>query len=110
MNDRTRIIEESRPLEIAYRTVATQGDSEVPQDAEASVDYHYICFARSSETNHVYELDGDRIGPIDRGILIPENEDMLGEGVLEYIRTNFFQRYQHENSSFNLMALVTADM
>jgi ubiquitin carboxyl-terminal hydrolase L3 len=107
-SDRALMLENSESLETAYRTVAIQGDSEVPEDAEAEVDYHYICFARSSENNHVFQLDGDRSGPIDRGVLVSQDEDMLGEGMLDHIRA-FMKRYEHENMSFNLMALVTAD-
>jgi ubiquitin carboxyl-terminal hydrolase L3 len=105
-SERALLLESSELLEDAYRNVAMQGDSEVPEDAEEEVDYHYICFVCSSENNHVYELDGDRIGPIDRGVLVNEYEDMLGQGMLAHIRT-FMRRYEHENTNFNLMALVT---
>ena len=105
-SERALLLESSELLEDAYRNVAMQGDSEVPEDAEEEVDYHYICFVCSSENNHVYELDGDRIGPIDRGVLVDEYGDMLGQGMLAHIRT-FMKRYEHENTNFNLMALVT---
>lgn len=105
-NGRALVLENSEFLEDAYRNIAMQGDSEVPEDAKEEVDYHYICFVCSSENNHVYELDGDRIGPVDRGVLNDKDEDMLGQGMLAHIRT-FMRRYEHENTSFNLMALVT---
>jgi ubiquitin carboxyl-terminal hydrolase L3 len=78
----------------------------VPDDPEEEVDYHYICFA-SGSNGHVYELDGDRNGPVDRGILLGDSEDMMGEGMLAYVRA-FMRRYEHENMSFNLMALTEA--
>lgn len=107
-NERALLLENSDFLEEAYRNIAIQGDSAVPEDAEEEVDYHYICFVSSSENNHVYELDGDRQGPVDRGTVIARDEDMLGQGMLAHIRT-FIRRYQHENIGFNLMALVVSD-
>jgi ubiquitin carboxyl-terminal hydrolase L3 len=106
-SEQTLLLEDSEFLEGAYRSVAIQGDSAVPEDAEAEVDYHYICFVCSDENHHVYQLDGDRIGPIDRGVLFPEGEDLLGEGMRLYLRS-FTKRYEEENMSFNLMALVAS--
>ena len=37
--------------------------------AEDEVDFHYVCFVKSSKTGHLYELGGDRKGPVDHGIL-----------------------------------------
>jgi len=108
VNERALLLENSDFLEEAYRNIAMQGDSAVPEHVEEEVDYHYICFFSSSESNHVYELDGDRLGPVDRGTIIAQDEDMLGQGMLAYIRA-FMRRYQHENIGFNLIALVVSD-
>jgi len=101
------MLENSEFLEDAYRTVAMQGDSAVPDNPEDEVDFHYICFVRSIENQHVYELDGDRSGPVDIGLIMGEDEDMLGPGMLAHVK-EFMRRYEHENIIFNLMALVTA--
>lgn len=78
----------------------------MPNNPEEEVDYHYICFT-SASNGHVYELDGDRNGPVDRGVLLGDGEDMMGEGLLAHVRA-FMRRYEHENMSFNLMALTEA--
>jgi ubiquitin carboxyl-terminal hydrolase L3 len=78
----------------------------VPDDPEEEVDYHHICFA-SGSNGHVYELDGDRNGPVDRDVLLGDGGDMMGEDMLAHIRA-FTRRYEHENMSFNLMVLTEA--
>lgn len=52
------------------------------------------------------DLDEDRIKPVNRGRILLKREDMLGPRMLAYVRA-FMNRYEHENTRFNLMALVT---
>lgn len=52
-----------------YKTVALQGDSEVRANPEDEVDFHYVCFVKSHRNDHLYELDGNRKGPVDWGLL-----------------------------------------
>ena len=102
--DRAKVIERSEEIESAYRTTALQGDSEVPVNAEDEVDFHYVCFVKSSKEGHLYELDGDRKGPIDRGIL-EAGEDVLSGRGLSIIQ-NFISREKGANINFGLLALV----
>lgn len=81
-----------------------QGQSAVPENAEDDVDYHYICFVKSQSTGHLYELDGDRKGPVDLGFL-PPDEDLLGSSVLRVVK-DFIARENGQNPNFSLMALV----
>ena len=55
-DDRAKAIEDSEEIESAYRIAALQGDSEVPENAEDEVDFHYdyVCFVKSSKTGHLY--------------------------------------------------------
>lgn len=62
-----------------------------------------MCFVQSPKTGHVYELDGDRKGPVDRGLLLGPDEDMLAEGGLRIVM-EFIER--EGNFNFSLMALV----
>lgn len=110
-------MESSQELELAYSLAAAQGDTAAPTDAEADVDYHYVCFAESHINGHIYELDGDRKGPIVRGVVLKPDEDMLAEGGLTIV-TEFMESARREvergepgeDVAFNLMALVrTAD-
>ena len=79
----------------------------MPDNAEEEVDFHFVCFVKSSKNGHIYELDGDRKGPVDRGILSRPDEDMLAEGCLNIVR-EFIQRENDVNFNFSLMALMVA--
>jgi ubiquitin carboxyl-terminal hydrolase L3 len=94
-------LEDSPELETHYTKAAMQGDSSVPESAEDEVDFHYITFVKKSD-GAVYELDGDRTGPVERG-QGKASEDVWDGGldaVKEYINR------EGENVSFSLMALV----
>ena len=78
----------------------------MPENAEDEVDFHYVCFVKSSKTGHLYELDGDRKGPVDHGIL-GAAEDILSGGALSIIQ-KFIGRENGQNVNFSLLALVSA--
>ncbi|KAL9094963.1 MAG: hypothetical protein Q9165_002913 [Trypethelium subeluteriae] len=101
-SERADALEASHEVEEAHRKAAMQGQSSVPEDAAAEVDYHYICFVKSG--GRLFELDGDRKGPIDRGSLVAD-EDVLGESSMQIIR-EFIRREHGQNLNFSLMALV----
>lgn len=101
--DRAELVESSNALESAHQSAATEGSSEVP-DAEADVDLHYICFVKSLKNNHLYELDGGRKGPLDRGNLGPDN-DVLSEEALKIVK-RFIERERGENLNFSMVALA----
>jgi ubiquitin carboxyl-terminal hydrolase L3 len=84
--ERAAVLEGDELLESEYHTVALQGDSDVPDNPEDEVDFHYVCFVKSHRNHHLYLLDGDRKGgPIDLGHL-GENSDALSNEVLERVR------------------------
>jgi ubiquitin carboxyl-terminal hydrolase L3 len=103
---RAQELENSEELEAAYKSAALQGDSEVPTNAEDEVDYHFICFARSSRTGLVYELDGDRKGPVTTSICLQAEKDILCEGVVKLVK-GLMEREQSD--AFGLMALVRSE-
>jgi ubiquitin carboxyl-terminal hydrolase L3 len=104
---RALVLEDSASLEAAHGAVAVKGDSEVPQSAEDEVDFHYICFVKSKANGHLYELDGDRKGPLDRGLVDSAAPDgVLGPEAFDVIR-QFMSLEQKGNINFNLMALVS---
>ena len=75
-----------------------------PTNAEDEVDFHFVCFVKSNKNSRIYELDGDRKCPIDKGILLV-GDDMLAENGLNIVR-DFIQRERSGSVGFNLMALV----
>lgn len=101
---RAQVLEESGELESAYREVALQGDSAVPGNAEDDVDFHYTCFVKSGRSDHLYEMDGDRKGPIDRGAL-GVGDDVLCDAGLKIVK-DFVQQEGGANLNFSLLALV----
>jgi ubiquitin carboxyl-terminal hydrolase L3 len=101
---RTSYLENSVELERVYKEVAVQGISRVAENAEDEVDYHFVCLVKSHKNGHLYELDGDRKGPIDRGLVLASEEDMLASGGLSVIR-EYIER-EKGNCAFGLMALV----
>lgn len=105
--ERSSVLESSAELEDVYAAVATQGTSRVPDNAEDEVDFHYVCFVKSRSNGRLYELDGDRKGPIDRGLVLGPDEDVLAPGGLNVIRE--YMERERGNTNFNLMALVRRD-
>jgi ubiquitin carboxyl-terminal hydrolase L3 len=103
-HQRALALEDSKDLEAAHAHAAKRGDTVVPVNAEDEVDFHYICFVPSHRNNHVYEMDGDKKGPVDTGLALNDGEDLLSKGV-SLVR----EVIQHEGGSdlnFSLMALV----
>ncbi|KAL2880246.1 ubiquitinyl hydrolase 1 [Colletotrichum sp. CLE4] len=98
------VLEGSQELEDAYAAIATKGDTTAPQSAEEEVYFHYICFVKSPDTGHLYELDGDRKGPVDRGIPNEEEKVDLGPKSVDIVR-NFIQQGR-ESIGFSLLALT----
>ncbi len=52
-------------------------------------------------------MDGNKNGPIDKDVLLKEDEDLFSEGGLSLVR-QFIQREQGGNPNFSLMALTPA--
>ena len=102
--DRSKVIEDSEEIESAYRTTALLEDSVVPENTEDEVDFHYVCFVKSSKTDHLYELDGDRKGPVDHDML-KGGGDLLSGGALTVIQ-KFIWREKGANVNFSLLALT----
>jgi len=98
-------LEVDSALEKAYTQVARVGDTEAPANAQDEVDYHYICFVKSHENGHAYQLDGDRKQPVDLGPMVID-EDVLSDRCLDVIRS--MTASEEGNVNFSLMALVPA--
>ncbi|AEO69279.1 uncharacterized protein THITE_2053585, partial [Thermothielavioides terrestris NRRL 8126] len=73
-------------LEEAYTKVSSQDTSRVPDNAEDEVDFHYVGSAKSQNTRRVPELDDDRRGPTDKGLVLGLEEHVLAPGGVNVIR------------------------
>jgi len=86
---RANLLEESESLEAAHASAAQQGDTTAPQ-LEEEVDIHFVCFVKSPN-GHLWEMDGTRKGPLDRGALSAD-EDVLSEKALDLGPRRFLKR------------------
>jgi ubiquitin carboxyl-terminal hydrolase L3 len=104
-HERALALEGSKELEAAHASAALQGDTAVPASAEDEVDFHYVCFIKS-RSGRLYEMDGGKKGPVDKGIVLGD-QDLLEEEALGLIR-EYIQREGSGNLNFSLMALTEA--
>jgi len=80
--ERAKLLEDSDVLEAAHHAAAVSGDTAAPDlGAAERLGNHFIAFVKGKD-GHLWELEGSRKGPLDRGIL-GESEDVLSEKALE---------------------------
>lgn len=88
--ERADLLYTSKSLENAHASAAAKGDTAAPE-AEASIDLHFVAFVKDPKTGNVWELDGRRKGPLNRGHL-PEDKDLLSEEGQELGVRSFLKR------------------
>ena len=101
---RADLLYDSEALENAHQAAASVGDTAAPA-ADSDIDLHYVCFVKS-EKNHLWELDGRRKGPLNRGELAPD-EDVLSERALELGVRSFIKREAEAGGGELRFSLVT---
>ncbi len=102
---RARLLETSSTLAAAHASAASQGDTAAPE-ASTKVDLHYVAFVKSKE-NNLWELDGGRKGPLNRGKLGQE-DDLLCEKAIEMGPMKFLKREEEKAEGelrFSIVAL-----
>ncbi|KAH9881993.1 hypothetical protein J1614_001164 [Plenodomus biglobosus] len=102
--ERADLLYESEALESAHQDAATGGDTSAPA-AEDHVDLHYVCFVKSAK-NSLWELDGRRKGPLNRGQLAAD-EDVLSERALDLGVRSFLKRESEAGGGDLRFSLVT---
>ncbi|KAH9874541.1 hypothetical protein IAQ61_003730 [Plenodomus lingam] len=102
--ERADLLYESEALESAHQDAATGGDTSAPA-AEDHVDLHYVCFVKSGK-NHLWELDGRRKGPLNRGELAAD-EDVLSERALDLGVRSFLKRESEAGAGDLRFSLIT---
>ncbi|KAL8730704.1 MAG: hypothetical protein Q9166_003896 [cf. Caloplaca sp. 2 TL-2023] len=100
---RARLIETSPSIARAHASAAAQGDTAAPS-ADQNVDLHFVAFVKSAE-NNLWELDGRRKGPLNRGELGVE-DDLLAEKALDLGVRRFIKRETEGDGRFSLVALA----
>ncbi|GKT59499.1 ubiquitin carboxyl-terminal hydrolase [Colletotrichum tofieldiae] len=99
---RAQLLENTPSLATAHREAASQGATEAPE-ASDDVDLHYVCFVRG-EDGTLWELDGRRKGPLNRGQL-DAGEDVLSEKALTWGPRKFLER-EGADLRFSAVALA----
>lgn len=103
--ERANLLYESQALENAHQTAATTGDTTAPS-ANDKVDLHFVTFVKT-EDNHLWEMDGRRRGPLDRGLL-DEDEDVLSEKALGLGVRAFMKRENDAGGDLRFSLIVLA--
>ncbi|KAI4244564.1 MAG: hypothetical protein LQ352_006783 [Teloschistes flavicans] len=99
---RAKLLETSPAIARAHASAAAQGDTAAP-NAEDNVDLHFVAFVKSAK-NNLWELDGGRKGPLNRGQL-SDADDALSEEALDLGVRKFLKR-EGGDMRFSLVALA----
>ncbi|KAI0103790.1 ubiquitin carboxyl-terminal hydrolase, family 1 [Nemania sp. FL0031] len=99
--DCATILENDTELESKYKAVAQMGNTEAPENPEDEVDFHYVCFVKSTSKDNLFLLDGDRNGPVDQGLLA--EDDLLSEKGIRVLKE--FIRSHDNGGHFSLLGL-----
>ncbi|KAL8760942.1 MAG: hypothetical protein Q9184_002910 [Pyrenodesmia sp. 2 TL-2023] len=104
-SSRAQLLETSPSIAQAHASAASGGDTTAPS-AEADIDLHFVAFVKSAN-NNLWELDGRRKGPLNRGKLADE-DDVLAEKALDLGVRRFLRREEELGGDlrFSLMALA----
>lgn len=82
MAERAKVLEDSEAFETAHAEAVLLGDSPVPAtSSEDRSGQHFVAFVKAGD-GHLWELEGGRKGPLDRGLL-GEDEDVLSAKAVE---------------------------
>ncbi|KAH8594532.1 hypothetical protein B0O99DRAFT_625166 [Bisporella sp. PMI_857] len=102
--ERADLLYNSQALENAHQGAASAGQSNAPA-AEDDIDLHYVCFVKD-EKNNLWELDGRRKGPLNRGAL-GESEDVLSDKALDLGPRKFLAREAEAGGGELRFSLIT---
>ncbi|KAF1994368.1 cysteine proteinase [Amniculicola lignicola CBS 123094] len=81
MAERADVLVDSEAFEIAHKEAAYMGDTKAPDDGHDHLGQHFVAFVKGKD-GHLWELEGSRKGPLDRGLLA-EDEDVLSAAAVE---------------------------
>lgn len=82
MWERAKVLEDSDAFEKAHFEAAKLGDTETPTPvSKEHSGQHFVAFVKAKD-GHLWELEGGRMGPLDRGLL-GEDEDVLSPAAVE---------------------------
>jgi len=103
MKERADLLYNSDMLEQAHQEAAQTGDSKSPTSHER-VGYGFTAFVKGKD-GHLWELEGRRNGPLDRGVLA-EDEDVLSENALRMGPLRIINQEKAVEGRFSCLALT----
>lgn len=81
MTERAQMLYDSKEFEDAHQSVAEMGDTKAPLNEDGvHLGQHFVAFVKAN--GRLWELEGGRMGPLDRGSF-GEDEDVLCERALK---------------------------
>jgi ubiquitin carboxyl-terminal hydrolase L3 len=104
--ERADLLYNSEELERFHKAAAQTGDSR-PPTIDEDVLYAFTAFVKGKD-GHLWELEGWRKGPMDRGALA-EDEDVLSTKALELGPLRIINREKASEGRFSVIALSTSD-
>ncbi|KAF2427843.1 ubiquitin hydrolase L3 [Tothia fuscella] len=104
--ERADLLYDSEILETAHKAAAQTGDSRSPTIDEP-VPYAFTAFVKGKD-GHLWELEGWRKGPVDRGVL-GEGEDVLCTKALQRGPLRIINQEKASEQRFSCVALVTSE-
>ena len=106
--ERAQLLENSDELEAAHTSFSQQGQSQAP-GLNDFVENHYIALVKhlnpKSGKTMIYELDGRRLGPVER-VVLPGGEDLLGPTALKIVDEFMTREMESGKQEFSLCALA----
>jgi len=108
MVDRAKVLEDSTAFQAAHQEAAVLGDTVAPSLAEQDkLGQHFVAFVKGRD-GHLWELEGSRKGPLDRGEL-RSDEDMLSERAVERGLGRLMREEQEKGGDLRFSAIALAE-
>lgn len=104
-DERAQLLHDSDILEAAHGMAAQQGDSTAPPLGE-DPHHAFIAFVKGVD-GHLYELEGNRKGPVDRGLL-RDDADVLSEEGIKLGPMPFIEREVAAGTNMRFSCIVLA--
>ncbi|PSK42565.1 Ubiquitin carboxyl-terminal hydrolase isozyme L3 [Elsinoe australis] len=110
MEERAQMLHDSQGFEDVHRSVEMQGSGAVPTLQEQDrLGQHFVAFVKGND-GHLWELEGSRKGPLDRGML-GKDEDVLSPRALDLGIRGVIKKEQAAGGSdlrFSCLALCSS--
>ncbi|KAK4659510.1 hypothetical protein QC762_110850 [Podospora pseudocomata] len=107
--ERAELLYDNKAFEEAHQSVAAMGDTAEPRDRSVGLGQHFVGYVKAN--GRLWELEGSREGPLDRGEL-GDDEDVLSPKALE-LGLGRIIKLEHESGGqdlrFSCIAMALKD-